>query len=134
MTPYAYAIAAVVIAGTGATAWHWTPFVGPQAQFEAKDKRIDALTGRVKAFQATLQARDEAIKDRDAKLVENGQTAKTEAERLALSCKFTCKGAFDAGYSARRCPAGGAPDPGVRDLRTAQSAGAFKARPAGVPR
>lgn len=129
MSPYAYAIAAAVVAGTGAGAWHWTPLVGPQAQFVAKDKRIAALTADLDKARRDVKDRDKAIADRDADLRENGETAAKEAERLALSCRLTCKGAFDAGYSARRCPAGGAPDNGVRDLRSLQANGAFKAAP-----
>lgn len=125
MNLYGYAIAAAVLAGAGATAWHWAPLIGPQAQFVAKDKRIEKLVGEVEAAKAET---DRVTAERDqckTAATEAGDTAAQEAERMARMSRNTYKGAFDAGYASRRCT--DPPVGGVRDLRSLQEAGAFRA-------
>lgn len=118
-----YAGACLVLMGVGATSWHWAPLVGPQAQFVAKDKKIADLSDKLKASERAVQARDDAIRARDAQTAENAATAATEAAQMAAMMKTTCKGAFDAGYASRRCS--GPAAAGVRDLRSIQAEGAF---------
>lgn len=93
------------------------------------ERRAAALT---KASTA-LKIASQAIRDRDAALIENGQQEADDATDAAKFWRGQCKSAFDAGYASRRCGAGDPDAGGVRDLRALQSAGAFRASPDGVP-
>lgn len=113
-------------------AWERAPWglAGRLAASEATaGRRAAALTNAATA----LKIAGQAIRDRDAALINNGQQEADDATDTAKFWRGQCKSAFDAGYASRRCSAGEPDAAGVRDLRALQAAGAFRARAAGVP-
>lgn len=96
----------------------------------AKADLADARAELIKAAGA-LRTASEAIRGRDALLVQNGAHEASDAGELASAMKGNIRDAFRAGQASVRCDGSG--PVGVRDLRALQSAGAFKPAPRSLP-
>lgn len=117
------AAVAVVVA-----AYHFAPVIGPHARLERVQAKIDAKDEALKTASLALRKAAYDLRVRDQKIKDQADREAADAADATAFWRGQCRHAFDAGYAARRCD--GEPDPvGVRDLRTLQSAGAFRAAP-----
>lgn len=122
----AKAVGVGLVLAAGATAWHWTPLVGPHATIARLRDQITAKDTLLRAASAALTSASAAISQRDAALKDNGSQAAGDANDTAKFWSGQCKAAFNAGYASRSCSAPAVPD-GVRgDLRSLWSDGAYQ--------
>jgi hypothetical protein len=96
----------------------------------AKADLADTRAELVKAAGA-LRTASEAIRGRDALLIENGAHEASDAGEMAQLMRGSTRDAFQAGRASVRCD--GSQPVGVRDLRALQSAGAFHTPPRSLP-
>ena len=78
-----------------------------------------------------LRTAAEAIRGRDALLIENGAHEASDAGEMAQLMRGSTRDAFQAGRASVRCD--GSQPVGVRDLRSLQAAGQFKPSPRSLP-
>jgi hypothetical protein len=114
-------------------AWERAPW-GLAGRLTASESLADHRAAALTKAATALKIASQAIRDRDAALIENGRQEADDATDAAKFWRGQCKSAFDAGYASRRCGAGEPDAGGVRDLRRLQEAGAYRSAPAdGVP-
>jgi hypothetical protein len=114
-------------------AWERAPW-GLAGRLTASESLADRRAAALTKAATALKIASQAIRDRDAALIENGRQEADDAPDAAKFWRGQCKSAFDAGYASRRCGAGEPDAGGVRDLRRLQEAGAYRSAPAdGVP-
>jgi hypothetical protein len=114
-------------------AWERAPW-GLAGRLTASESLADRRAAALTKAATALKIASQAIRDRDAALIENGRQEADDATDAAKFWRGQCKSAFDAGYASRRCGAGEPDAGGVRDLRRLQEAGAYRSAPAdGVP-
>jgi len=89
----------------------------------AKADLVETRAELLKAAGA-LRTASEAIRGRDALLVENGAHEASDAGELASALKGNIRDAFQAGRASVRCD--GSQPSGVRDLRALWEAGAYR--------
>lgn len=116
----AVAAVALVVAG-----YHFTPVIGPQARLDRAAGVIAAKNDALRASADALRRAAYDLRVRDQRIVDLAERESGDAADASAFWKGQCRHAFDAGYAARRCD--GADPDGVRDLRSLQSAGAFRA-------
>ena len=126
LAPLAFRLGGAALAVAAVVAgYHFMPLVGPQARLDRAAAKIEAKDEALAGAATALRVAAAEIRGRDELINTQADQARDDAGDASAFWKGQCRHAFDAGYAT--CPRGDADPGGVRDLRSIQSAGAFKA-------